>query len=92
MTANRNIPQDQTETIRLLNSIDGNPFDKLNYVSWLGHQGGGGLADALLLIGATEAQLLVARPKSLQQHIQHLRDEHGLSVEIHDGIYRFARP
>jgi hypothetical protein len=92
MTQNRDIPVDQAETRRLLNSIGADPFAQLDYVSWLGHTGGGGLADALLLIGATEAQLRIARPNSLNQHLDHLRREHGLDAPLHDGIYKLVVP
>jgi len=92
MTTGRDIKKDQAVTAHLLSQIGDDSFDKLDYVSWLGHTGGGGLADALLLIGATEEQLKIARPKSLDQHIYHLQSEHGLTVQVENGIYRLVNP
>ncbi|MDV5062183.1 hypothetical protein [Vibrio diabolicus] len=59
--------------------------------NWLGRKSGCGAAqiDALLLVGATRAQLETCRG-AVDEHIRFLEKECGLTVEVSkEGIYRF---
>ena len=58
--------------------------------NWLGHKVGSGAAkiDALLLVGATRVQLDTCRG-AVDNHINHLKDKHGLEVYIESDIYKF---
>jgi hypothetical protein len=59
-------------------------------VNWLGHEIGVAAEriDAMLLTGATADQMAAAR-KTYRNHLDHLRDTHGLPVAVADGVYTF---
>jgi hypothetical protein len=59
--------------------------------NWLGHRHGSGAAriDDLLLSGTTRPQMERCRG-AVDQHLRHLREEHGLNVDGVAGIYRFS--
>jgi hypothetical protein len=61
-------------------------------VNWLGHNTGVGAEqiDLMLLTGATVEQLISVR-KSYREHLDHLRDTHGLPVIELGGVYTFDR-
>ncbi len=58
--------------------------------SWLGHRGGAGEIDFLLLDGATREEMEQKRG-GVKEHLKHLRDEHGLVVREEAGRYQFDR-
>lgn len=57
--------------------------------SWLRHASKTALVDDLLAKGATEQELIAARP-TWKQHQYHLRMEHGLGVDSIDGRWCFT--
>jgi hypothetical protein len=76
VTTNRDKEQDQAATSRLLES--------LAEPNWLGHTGGAAVIDYLLLVGADMTTLVSASGRqdeaSVNNHLHHLFEEHGLSV------------
>lgn len=88
MTTGRNIADDQARTAALLDSV---PYD-LTQPNWLGHKGGAALIDAMLLLGATKAELVAGERGAVDEHIRHLRIEHGLELVEVDGKKRFRDP
>lgn len=90
MSFNRDISADQAETLRVLSGAA--PVIRSNGMNWLGHRGGAGNAqiDSMLLRGATKREMLDARG-AVDQHLNHLRIEHGLVVEEIGDIFRFGR-
>ncbi len=61
-------------------------------VNWLGHEVDKGAAqmDDLLLEGGTRGQLEETRG-AVDNHLSHLRTEHGLTTEEVGGLIRFER-
>lgn len=85
MSFKRNLSIDRTVTASLLEKV---PHDRLNNKNWLGHKGGAAYVDAMLLIGATMEQLEEGPRGAIEQHLRHLRVEHGLEVVCEGGVYR----
>lgn len=86
MSFKRNIPTDQRNTASLI----GHVYTSTGTENWLGHRNTAGTAhiDSLLLQGATFQQLGGKR-KAVNQHINHLRREHGLKITVTNGVYKF---
>ncbi|MBX9582413.1 MAG: hypothetical protein K2X87_19085 [Gemmataceae bacterium] len=93
MSTGRNIGQDRTRTAEVMaggvRTDEGNPR-----TNWLGHRLGSKAdrIDQMLVDGAFRATLMQARrtPAAVQQHCNHLRDEHGLGItERTDGRLTF---
>jgi hypothetical protein len=58
--------------------------------NWLGHTKGAAEVDRMLLTGATREQMETARG-GVDEHLRHLRVEHGLTVVNEGGVYSFDR-
>jgi hypothetical protein len=59
--------------------------------NWLGHHKQAALLDAMLLRGASRDELEHVRP-SFEDHIHHLKVEHGIAVAVDDaGVWSFDR-
>ena len=83
MAKNRHIAQDQEVTANLISAMRGRR-------NWLGHTGGAAKIDAALLAGATMVELITYR-QAAKEHVQHLKDEHGLTVAKVNNIYRLVK-
>lgn len=93
MTKNRNIPRDQEITASILQQIAENGAPPTARPTWLGHGGQKNVpVDLALLTGSTLTDLDGISKKRALNHIAHLREDHGLTVEHRDGIYRFVAP
>jgi hypothetical protein len=91
MSKNRDRENDRKETKKLI--LNPNRPIYTGGENWLGHGKRGAKAshvDALLLDGATMAELLEQRD-AIYQHFAHLRIEHGLLYEKIGETYRFDR-
>jgi hypothetical protein len=96
MSINRDKLRDQSNT-RLLSATLANSTEVEKSTlddgikNWLGHsiQSGAAKVDEALLRGATADQLTAIR-KSFDDHITHLRLEHGLLVKKLDDRYYFS--
>ena len=87
MTFNRNIDQDRQATTALLTDVSNGGQLPANTPNWLGHRGGNGKIDVELLSGTTKVQMLTHRG-AINQHLRHLRVEHGLTIIESNGVYR----
>lgn len=88
MSLQRNKKQDQLNTRDKQQSPDTYVIGK----NWLDHSKACAIVDQMLLTGANMNSLVTSgrKKKSVENHINHLRTEHGLTVDKHDGIYRFG--
>ena len=59
-----------------------------NPKSWLGHIKGAGNIDYMLIEGASKEELEKYR-KGINQHLHHLKKEHGLQIIQKSGEYIF---
>lgn len=91
MSFNRNTDQDELATRRMM--LDPSKA-MIGDKSWLDHGAGAALVDQMLLYGVTKEQLLASGRKwgAIQSHLHHLKSDHGLGIEKHEGVYRFAYP
>lgn len=91
ISTGRNIPEDQSRTIQIQLQLQ--QFNALLQAqpNWLGHRGGAAAIDTLLLNGATLEALEFHRG-AIQEHLRHLRVEHGLTISEDGGIFRFTQP
>lgn len=85
MSKNRDKPVDQVKTKSLMCDVSANALGKRN---WLGHTQGAAMIDAMLLVGAPREALEVARG-AVDEHLRHLRLDHGLEVTDENGMFRF---
>jgi hypothetical protein len=89
MSFNRDVDHDRAATREVLggqrNLADGR-------TNWLGHQLGSGAAqiDEMLIAGATKDQMAAARG-AVDEHLRHLREEHGLPLVEAGGVWVFDR-
>ena len=92
MTFNRNIRSDQEKVNELLDQdADIRSTTAESRPNWLGHKGRNAFIDALLLNGAFFNEFEVYRKKSaVYAHLYHLRKEHGLTIEVTGGFYKFS--
>jgi len=81
MTINRNKQADVQKTKEMIGK---NSEGK----SWLGHGGGAGKIDWMLANGCTYAEMEKARG-GVDNHLYHLKTEHGLNITKINGVYRF---
>lgn len=92
MTSNRNIQEDQQNTAELITAVANSAMPPAALQNWLGHHGGNAGIDAALLWGTTMAQMETHR-RAVNEHLRHLKIEHGLTVIKRNGVYRLvARP
>ncbi len=91
MSTGRSIPEDQARTMQI--QVQLHQFNALLQAqpNWLGHRGGAAAIDTLLLNGATLEALEFHRG-AVQEHLRHLRVEHGLTIFEDNGIFRFTQP
>ena len=90
MTTGRNIEEDRQNTAALILTSSAGVEYRGDTPNWLGHKGGGNSqVDAELLWGTTRARMEASR-SGVDEHIRHLRVEHGLSVVERNGVYRLA--
>ena len=68
------------------------PYDRRRSRNWLGHTRGAALIDAMLLVGATMEQLKAGERAAVDEHLHHLKVEHGLKILCVNGKYRFGNP
>ncbi len=87
MTFKRNIKQDRQQTAAMLATVTNGGQCPATLPNWLGHRGGNGKIDVELLSGTTKAQMQTHRG-AINQHLRHLRVEHGLTVIERNGVYR----
>lgn len=91
MSFNRNKPTDIQETRKAINVGVGTIENGKN---WLGHRTSCGNAkiDTLLLNrdGITKKEMLKHR-RAVNEHLRHLRVEHGLTLELIGNKYRFGK-
>ena len=87
MTFKRNIKQDRQQTAAMLAKVANGARCPVTLPNWLGHRGGNGKIDVELLSGTTKAQMQTHRG-AVNQHLRHLRVEHGLTVIERNGVYR----
>ncbi len=87
MTFKRNIKQDRLQTSALLVNVANGGQCPASLPNWLGHRGGNGKIDVELLSGTTKVQMQTYRG-AVNQHLRHLRVEHGLTVIERNGVYR----
>lgn len=60
--------------------------------NWLGHSMKCAIVDHLLLQGATKKELITESgrtKKSVEDHLYHLKREHGLEISETDDIFQF---
>lgn len=91
MSTGRNIPVDRASTIHFQQQLQHLNALLQAQPNWLGHRGGAAAIDTLLLHGATLEAMEFHRG-AIQEHLRHLRVEHGLNVLEEDGRFRFAPP
>ncbi len=92
MTINRNIDSDRYATTRIMQLVAAGQNGELEMKSnWLGHTRGSNRLDKALLLGATMTELKAIR-SAINQHFDHLRDEHGLEVIRNGDVYRITVP
>jgi hypothetical protein len=58
--------------------------------NWLGHTKGAAQIDEMLIKGATKFQMSAARD-AVEEHLYHLRTEHGLPLIEAGGVWTFNR-
>ena len=87
MSNNRNKHTDRINTRELI----GQKYTTEEEKNWLSHKNdsGAGNIDRLLLIGATIDELEKYR-SSVKEHLYHLKDEHGLTIEKYGDKYKFS--
>jgi hypothetical protein len=85
----RNVNEDRAATRRVLT---GQPRTTDGKVNWLGHRVNKKThsLDEMLIAGATKSELEAVRG-AIDEHLYHLRVEHGLSVAEEDGVLMFDR-
>jgi len=89
MSKNRNIDEDRYNTRQMVNKDPENFSEK----NWIGHSGAAAKIDVMLLKGAsyTELESSGRKDRSLVNHLTHLKDAHGLSIDKNDdGIRIFS--
>jgi hypothetical protein len=92
MTVNRNIDSDRRATSRIMELVRHGHKGELDVTpNWLGHTRGANKLDKALINGATMKQLEAIRG-SIQNHIDHLRIEHGLIIVQDGDVYRITVP
>ena len=92
MTSNRNIQEDQQNTAVLLTAVANGAMPPAALPNWLDHRGGNAGIDAQLLSGTTMRQMQTHRG-AVNEHLRHLKVEHGLTIIVRNGVYRLvARP
>jgi hypothetical protein len=89
MSAGRNTDQDRERTLAVLSAVSGGPIDGTTVPNWRGHTKGAAALDGLLLCGTTMARMRKLRG-AVREHLDHLQDEHGLSILETNGVYRLA--
>lgn len=90
MSKNRNKPTDRHETNRIKNlPYAARSSETKKCPNWLRHKGGNRLIDRDLLTGGTIATFAQYR-SAVEQHLYHLKKEHGLKIVKSHGIFRFA--
>jgi hypothetical protein len=72
--------------------LNGQPISTDGRTNWLGHRLDAPTArlDELLLTGATRAQMETVR-RAIDEHLYHLRIEHGLPLVEANGSWSFDR-
>lgn len=91
MTKNRVKTQDRENTLTLLIAIANGQGVKTGIPNWLGHTEGAAEIDVQLLFGTTMDQMELCR-SAVTDHLRHLHDEHGLTIEARNGVYRMIVP
>ncbi len=92
MTINRNIDSDRCATTRIMQLVAAGQKGELDVTpNWLGHTRGSNRLDKALLLGATMTELKAIR-SAINQHFDHLRDEHGLEVIRNGDVYSITVP
>ena len=88
MSFNRNKAQDRFNTRQILK----NPSEAFGEKNWLDHSGAAAKIDQMILEGATFERILTSgrKPNAARSHLNHLKAEHGLPIDIINGVYRFA--
>lgn len=87
MSINRDKARDQSATREVLRGTRSLTEGEKN---WLGHTKGAAQIDEMLIEGATKDQMLVARD-AVENHLKHLRTEHGLPLVEAGGVWMFNR-
>ncbi|GAB4266085.1 hypothetical protein [Deferrisoma sp.] len=90
MTTRRNKELDRRETIAQIRDPSLRGAGRPDPVSWLGHRGGAGQIDYLLLEGATWEQMEAARG-GVEGHLRHLKLDHGLPIRREGSRFLFDR-
>lgn len=91
MTANRNIEQDREMTLALLVDIANGAVVSTDVPNWLGHHGdGNSRIDSGLLWGSTLSWDGAPPRGGVDEHLRHLRVEHGLTVIEINGVHRIV--
>jgi len=88
MSFNRNKDEDRYNTRQMVNK-DPENFSKKN---WLGHSGAAAKIDTMLLKGGSFEELCTSgrKPNAVRSHLNHLKTDHGLSIEKNDDdVYVF---
>lgn len=87
MTIDRNLSLDRQATREVL---EGRRLTDDGVTNWLGHRVGSGAAqiDRMLIHGASMQELSAARG-AIEEHLRHLREDHGLRVIEANGIWKF---
>lgn len=87
MSQNRNVAEDLAATLDVLQGSRSPHADRTN---WLGHQldSGAAAVDQQLLTGASKQQMGEDRG-AIDEHLRHLRTDHGLPLVEADGVWRF---
>ncbi|MEY4340518.1 MAG: hypothetical protein RL541_22 [Pseudomonadota bacterium] len=92
MTKQRNIDSDRYATSRIIELVRHGQRDELDASpNWLGHTRRANKLDKALINGATMKQLEDIRD-AINEHLLHLRVEHGLIITQNDGVYRITVP
>ena len=89
MTKKRDINIDRRRTAELLLDVANGEMEGAIAKNWLGHTGGAEEVDFLLLCGTTLERMEKSRG-AVREHLNHLRDEHGLTVTEVTGVFRLA--
>jgi hypothetical protein len=88
MSFNRNKDEDRYNTRQMVNK-DPENFSQKN---WLGHSGAAAKIDTMLLKGGRFEELCTSgrKPNAVRSHLNHLKTDHGLSIEKNDDdVYVF---
>ncbi len=92
MTKKRHIDSDKLATARILQLVSSGQMGELDVTpNWLGHTRGSARLDKALIKGATMEELLAIRD-AIDEHLLHLRIEHGLTIKRNGDVYLIDVP